>query len=127
MTATFPLHLERSPRRPMAKPIEDTGFAQRLFRAWYLFQLKKGGSATQEWLGKQVGKMLPPKEPLSQSAVSRWMKGARPELETIAAIAAVLQVDPGWLAFGGLSAAPAPEDPFRDRLRPANGGNGPTG
>lgn len=108
----------------MPKPIEDTGFAQRLFRAWYLFQLKKGGSATQEWLGKQVGKMLTGKEPLSQSAVSRWMKGARPELETIAALASVLQVDPGWLAFGELSQAPAPEDPFRAGFKPA--GNGPS-
>ncbi len=105
----------------MSKPLEDTGFANRLFRAWYLFQLKKGGSATQEWLGRQVGRMLPDKAPLSQSAVSRWMKGSRPDLETIASIAHVLQVDPGWLAFGELSGAPAPEDPFRDRMRPANG------
>ena len=123
ITAPRPLHLHRTTDRPMTKPIEDTGFAQRLFRAWYLFQLKKGGSATQEWLGRQVGKKLVDREPLSQSAVSRWMKGAKPDLETIAAIAEVLQVDPGWLAFGELSRAPAPEDPFRDRLRPANGGS----
>lgn len=117
------LHLEDTPNRVMSKPIEDTGFAQRLFRSWYLFQLKKGGTATQSWLGAQVGRKVAPRVSISQSAVSRWMKGSRPDLEVIAAIAETLNVDPGWLAFGELSAAPAPEDPFRVKMRPANGGN----
>jgi transcriptional regulator with XRE-family HTH domain len=96
----------------------EQGFSARLFRAWHLLQIRKEGTATQEWLGKKVGKVLGVSEPISQSAVSRWFRGATPDLETIGAIAKALEVDPGWLAFGDNSQAPSPEDMFRARFRP---------
>ena len=95
----------------------EQGFSIRLFRAWHLLQIRKGGGATQEWLGKRVGRILGEAE-VSQSAVSRWFKGATPDLETIAAIAKALDVDPGWLAFGEDSQAPSPGDQVKSRLRP---------
>jgi transcriptional regulator with XRE-family HTH domain len=95
----------------------EQGFSVRLFRAWHLLQIRKGGGATQEWLGKRVGRLLGEAE-LSQSAVSRWFKGATPDLDTIAAIAKALEVDPGWLAFGDASLAPSPEDQIKNHLRP---------
>ena len=95
----------------------EQGFSSRLFRAWHFLQLRKGGGATQEWLGRRVGKMLGEEE-ISQSAVSRWFRGSVPDLETIAAMAKALEVDPGWLAFGEASQAPSPEDQIKSRLRP---------
>lgn len=92
------------------------GFATRLFRAWHLLQIRKGGGVTQEWLGRQVGRILG-EDLVSQSAVSRWFKGATPDLDTIAALGRALGVDPGWLAFGELSEAPAPVDVFRHQYR----------
>jgi transcriptional regulator with XRE-family HTH domain len=54
-------------------------------------------------------------EPIGQSGVSKWLgsKGNRPSLEYIAALAALAGIDPGWLAMGELSAAPAPESYLR--------------
>lgn len=50
----------------------------------------------------------------SNSAVGNWINGGRePSLDIIAAMAAVLDVEPGALAFGGVDAvvAPAATDP----------------
>lgn len=47
---------------------------------------------------------------VSQGSVSKWMNGeVHPQLELIPAIAYVLNVDPGWLAFGDDSEAPMPD------------------
>lgn len=43
------------------------------------------------------------------ATVSRWEAGeSLPDLATVGGIAAVCHVDPGWLAFGDFSKAPAP-------------------
>lgn len=47
--------------------------------------------------------------PVSTSQVTRWRDGREPEVEAMAALAKVLHVDPGWLAFGESSTAEAPE------------------
>jgi transcriptional regulator with XRE-family HTH domain len=97
--------------------MKDTGFRDRLFRAWYLFQAREGGERSQEWLAEAVSAHLGLEDTLTQSAVSRWLNGAVPPLGTIVALAKVLGVDPGWLAFGKDSAAPPPSDPMMEGMR----------
>lgn len=51
------------------------------------------GNRHQNWLAAQAG--------VTTRAVSFWMRGGRePGLDSIAAVAKVLDVSPGWLAFG---------------------------
>lgn len=47
---------------------------------------------------------------VASSTVSRWEADEKkPEdLDTVLGLAKTLKVDPGWLAFGELSSAPAP-------------------
>lgn len=96
---------------------QPSGMRERLFAAWYLYQARSGGSKSQEWLAEAVSRKLGLREPLTQGTVSRWLKGSEPDLVTIAAIASVLGVDPGWLAFGQLTHAPPPRDPMQDAMR----------
>ena len=93
---------------------------ERLFQAWMLFQARVGESRSQEWLASEVSKRLglKPRDYLNQATVSRWFRGAEPNYETLASVAKVLGCDPGWLAFGPASQAPAPDDPMgRNMLR----------
>lgn len=94
--------------------IEDKSWAERLLRAWMLAQRRTGGGLSQEWLAQAVSWKLKLEEPLTQSAVSRWFRGSVPRDKAyIGAIAELLQVDPGWLAFGPASQAPPPADPMQ--------------
>lgn len=105
--------------RVARRMIKDREWRDRLFRAFLLRQLRAGGELTQEWLAASVSRELRLKEPLTQSAVSRWFKGAVPrDLATIIAIAKLLGVDPGWLAFGSASQAPPPTDGPQARYLP---------
>jgi transcriptional regulator with XRE-family HTH domain len=90
----------------------------RLFFAWMLYQAKTGGAKSQEWLAEAVSKQLGLKQAdyLTQSSVSRWLKGEGPSIKVAAAIAKVLGVDPGWLVFGAASQAPRPSNPMRDEM-----------
>lgn len=99
------------------KRVANNGMRDRLFRAWYLFQAREGEPRSQGWLAQEVSSLLRLEEPLTQGSVSRWFKGAEPNLKTIVAIAQVLGVDPGWLAFGEISAAPPPADPMQEGMR----------
>ncbi|MDB4871983.1 MAG: hypothetical protein JWL97_2987 [Gemmatimonadales bacterium] len=45
---------------------------------------------------------------IKQPAVSRWTSGSRPSFEHLVVLAYLAGVDPGWLAVGDLSEAPAP-------------------
>lgn len=97
-----------------------TELSARLFTAWYLLQARTGGAKTQDWLAEEVSKELglEPQEYLTQSLMSRYLRGSTtPPVGTIAAIAKVLGVDPGWLAFGPASQAPAPNDPMLNGMR----------
>ena len=42
------------------------------------------------------------------ATIMEWFAGTVPDVETILAVADVCGVDPGWLAFGAASGAPAP-------------------
>lgn len=82
----------------------------RLFLARLHLERRLGESVTLSSLGEAVAKRVRRDAPFSPAAVSRWFDGStEPTLDVIEAVAAVCKVDPGWLAFGRRSAAPAPD------------------
>lgn len=90
-------------------PQAVTTFRDRLFTAWHLHHVRTGTTQSQGWLADTVSQHLGLPKPLTQGAISRWFAAdTEPDLKTIGAVAAILEVDPGWLAFGAASAAPAP-------------------
>lgn len=94
-----------------AEMTETKGFKKRFFEAMLEYARIEGEMLTHVGLAKKVAKELGGKrrgKPHSASSVSRWKEGVIPDVATVAAIARVLHVDPGWLAFGEESASPAP-------------------
>lgn len=83
-------------------------FADRLWSAKmdYL-KPERGRQMTDQMLVDRVARVLG-RDPVDAGTGGRWFKGTQPSLATIAALAIVFEVDPGWLAFGELSMAPAP-------------------
>lgn len=64
-------------------------------------------------IGIRVANELELDAPIPGPTVGRWINGSNvPSLDTLAALARVLNVDPGWLVFGDLSGAPR----LRDRV-----------
>jgi transcriptional regulator with XRE-family HTH domain len=62
-------------------------------------------------IGRRVSNLLSRDRPYTPTAINKWFnEGVVPDIATIAALAKVLQVDPGWLAFGDESRAPAPRE-----------------
>src|SRR5215216_1196606 len=58
--------------------------------------------------GQRIGaRLLRPAVP--PSTIMDWFAGTVPDVATIQAVAEVCGVDPGWLAFGTASEAPAPK------------------
>lgn len=97
----------RDQRQPMAG--NGTGFGARLTHAWLRWQLLHHRELQQRELGEIVSTALERRQPYDASQVSRWFGGRSvPDLRTICEIARALDVDPGWLAFGEDSKAPAP-------------------
>lgn len=87
------------------------GFKKRFFEATLEYGRVEGEMWTPEILGEKVAKEMHGKKkdkPFSASSVSRWKSGVIPNVVTVAAMARVLHVDPGWLAFGEFSKAPRP-------------------
>lgn len=81
----------------------DNGFGTRVHQARLNLSARKGRSVTQI----EVGKALK----VTSATVGRWEAGLKePSLDTIAALAKVLQVDPCYLAFGtGITRISGPE------------------
>lgn len=90
-----------------------TQFGKRLRAARNAVAGRRGGNYTMTQLGADVRARLL-ETPVKRTAVLRqsvraWEQNMeRPRLETIIVLAEVLGVDPGWLAFGKWSHAPAP-------------------
>ena len=91
-----------------------SGFRDRLLFGWLRWQALQGRQALQEELAEAVGKALDRRPPTS-STVSRWFTEAVPDLQTIEAIARVLGVPAGWLAFGE---GEPPDDPATATFMP---------
>lgn len=85
-------------------------FADRLLRSWLRLQATEGRELDQMDLAARLAKVTG-KPAVAQATVSRWFRGTVPDVVTMAALAKVVQVDPGWLAFGdpgdAISARPA--------------------
>jgi transcriptional regulator with XRE-family HTH domain len=89
-------------------------FGQRAFWAHRAAEQRFRRDISQKEIGERVAKRLGEPRPIHQSTAGKWLKsgkegGAVPDVPTIAALALEFAVDPGWLAFGGASRAPAPD------------------
>jgi transcriptional regulator with XRE-family HTH domain len=83
--------------------------AERILQARLAYSMATKSKVSQEALGALVSERLGREQRITGATVSRWESGgAVPDLATVEAIAEVCGVDPGWLAFGEKSAAPAP-------------------
>lgn len=84
--------------------------AHRIFLAHMELNYRLGRRVTLAEFGEMIAGVMDRPTPFTAAAVSRWEAGAQvPSTEVIEAIAALTQIDPGWLSHGEKSAAPAPE------------------
>ena len=87
----------------------ETSLGERILIARFEASALRSEKLSQERLGALVSRELSKGAPVTAATVSRWESGDTvPSVTTIAAIARVCGVDPGWLAFGAESAAPSP-------------------
>lgn len=93
-------------------------FQGRMLDAMLALWSRERGQVSQREIGERVGARLG-REAFSQAAVSRWFQGRMPDWEVLLALAEVCGVDPGWLAFGARSAAPAPPNAAARLAEPA--------
>lgn len=91
----------REAELPAQRRKKNLGFAQRLRRAIRRFEDRSLGGMTvkQEEFAQAVSLELGKRPAYSGSAVGKWLAGIAPDIETIAAVATVCTVRPGWLAF----------------------------
>jgi transcriptional regulator with XRE-family HTH domain len=90
------------------KPTEMT-LGERILLARFEASALRSEKLSQERLGVLVSRELSKGAPVTAATVSRWESGDTvPSIATLAAVARVCGVDPGWLAFGAESAAPSP-------------------
>ena len=83
-------------------------FVARLLEAFLHLSGQAGRKLGYRDLGDRVGEILG-EGPINQSKLTRWFNGeTEPDLREVRAIAKACGVDPGWLAFGEASQAPAP-------------------
>ena len=89
--------------------------ASRILMARMELSASMGEKVSQERLGVMAASYLRRDRPITGATVSRWEAGETvPDLETVKAVAVVCGVDPGWLAYGSASNAPAPRDRITD-------------
>lgn len=109
--------------------VED-GFRERLFKSWKCLEVRTGREIAKGELGKRVAEVRGHPgwkgggasiTPVHQTTVGRWFKDSMPDGDTIAALAQVLEVDPGWLMFGDQSEAPEPSEISRNQPDPPGG------
>jgi transcriptional regulator with XRE-family HTH domain len=99
----------------------ETSLGERILIARFEASALRSEKLSQERLGGLVSRDLSKGAPVTAATVSRWESGDTvPSVTTLAAIARVCGVDPGWLAFGAESAAPGPR-----RGKPIVTGQGP--
>ena len=100
----------KSEARPKKVAQGTSGLGRRILRA--RIELADAGyrKPSQTDLGVLVGRYLGLPKGVTAATVSRWEADQTvPDIETVGAIAAVCNVDPGWLAFGERSRAPGPD------------------
>lgn len=88
------------------------GVGRRITRARLEFAEQTHQKVSQEQFGLYVGRALGYPKGITGATVSRWeAEETLPDLITIAAIAMLAGVDPGWLAYGTRSKSPSPDQP----------------
>jgi hypothetical protein len=100
-----------------AKSMAVTDFKDRLLHVWLDLQRARNDRITQVWIAQEMTRRG---VSMTQGSVSSWFRGESlpRDLQTYVVLAQVLSfgprgkrgwVDPGWLAFGEGTDAPAPE------------------
>ena len=89
------------------QPTTGTEFNNRVRLAHRHREAELNRDLGQAEIGVEMGKLLGTGK-LTQATVSRYFRDTEPELAKICALATVLGVDCGWLAFGDQTKAPAP-------------------
>jgi hypothetical protein len=89
------------------EPTTGIGFNGRVRLAHRHREAELNRDLGQAEIGIEMGKFMET-DPLTQATVSRYFRDTEPELQKICALAHVLGVDCGWLAFGEKSEAPHP-------------------
>lgn len=86
-----------------------SSLAQRIFHAHLELSYRLGRRVTQAEFGALIAEEMGREEAFTAAAVSRWEKGVQlPSPRIIEAIAAVTQLDPGWISHGEKTRAPGP-------------------
>lgn len=87
----------------------EMSLGERILLARFEASALRSEKLSQERLGVLVSRELSKGAPVTAATVSRWESGDTvPSVATVAAVARVCGVDPGWLAFGAECAAPSP-------------------
>ena len=98
-----------------------SSLAQRIFHAHLELSYRLGRRVTLAEFGALIGEEMGRGEPFTAAAVSRWEKGVQiPSPRVIEAIAAVTQVDPGWISHGDKTLAPRPAGLGEPQARPVS-------
>jgi len=86
-----------------------SSLAQRILQAHLELSYRLGRRVTLAEFGALIAQEMDRSEAFTAAAVSRWEKGVQiPSPRIIEAIAAVTQLDPGWISQGEKTRAPAP-------------------
>lgn len=78
----------------------DLEFARRLAKAWNALEGAESRRISQAEMGERVAAVARRGRDYLQPAVSKWLKGTRPEDPVIRALAVVLGCDEAWLLRG---------------------------
>ncbi|MDA1081986.1 MAG: helix-turn-helix domain-containing protein [Gemmatimonadetes bacterium] len=89
----------------------STDLGNRIALTRIIWRVRTRSPLNQKWMGIIVARQLGRAKPFSKMTVSHWEAGSsEPDTATLATIAKLAGVDPGWLAFGAASSG---QDPFQ--------------
>lgn len=94
---------------PLSEP-----FAERMRLAQVEAGVVNRGLVRRGEIAIRVAQILGLPKPLPARTVGRYFDGRVPHCRVIGALAQAMHVDPGWLAFGDASKAPAPRSASLD-------------
>ena len=105
-----PLPVSPRRRRVLNDEAKDPEFAARMELARVEAGVVEGRTITKREIARRAGEYLGLKLAIPERTVGRYFDGRVPKhpLRIIEALAKAMHVDPGWLAFGEKSKAPAP-------------------
>lgn len=94
----------------MAEDTLDEAFAARMLLGLVEAANVEGKPVSRREIGRRASVLLELGKPIPDRTIGRYFEGRIPErLRIIWALARVMHVHPGWLAFGDEGGAPAPQ------------------